>query len=220
MKAGDQRLAEAPPGTEPDLTGLSCRWSPMPSQKGTILSLVILPTEVLPGVEYSALIARVLDISGQLDRAGTPVPQDGPGVGWPPEGAELEAQAMPRAQPLAARKRKVLFESLVAKLLMVSGLKLGGFDARRYRRVVGGNADFRKLDDGLKMTLDCDAQTEAELVAALDQGVADGLIRYGLHRQTEAMMTCIVPSIQSDDHVHFVDGASGGYTAAAAKLKG
>ena len=32
-------------------------------------------------------------------------------------------------------------------------------------------------------------------------------------------MTCIVPSILRDDHIHFVDGADGGYTAAAAAMK-
>jgi hypothetical protein len=85
--------------------------------------------------------------------------------------------------------------------------------------VVGANADFRKVEDGLKMTLDCDPDTEAALVAVLEQAATEGVIRYGLHRQDEAMMTCIVPSVQSDDHVHFVDGADGGYTAAAARLK-
>jgi len=32
-------------------------------------------------------------------------------------------------------------------------------------------------------------------------------------------MTCIVPSIADSSHVHFVDGASGGYALAAKRLK-
>ena len=32
-------------------------------------------------------------------------------------------------------------------------------------------------------------------------------------------MTCIVPSYVSDDHVHFLDGAGGGYALAALNLK-
>ena len=32
-------------------------------------------------------------------------------------------------------------------------------------------------------------------------------------------MTCIVPSFMRDDHLHFVDGADGGYTRAALALK-
>ncbi len=220
MKAGDARLPEAAPGTEPDLTGLSCRWSHMPSRHGVILSLVVLPAEARPGPAYDALIGQIAALASGLERAGTPLPAIGPGVSWPPAGADLEAEALPSARPLRARRRQVLLESFIAWLLIKTGLRLGGFDARRYRRVVGANADFRKMEDGLKMTLDCDPETDARLVALLERGAAEGLIRYGLHRQDEAMMTCIVPSVQTDDHVHFVDGAAGGYTAAAAQIKG
>jgi hypothetical protein len=33
------------------------------------------------------------------------------------------------------------------------------------------------------------------------------------------MMTCFTPSPTRSDHVHFVDGAQGGYAAASAALK-
>jgi hypothetical protein len=33
-------------------------------------------------------------------------------------------------------------------------------------------------------------------------------------------MTCFVPSALRPDHVHFVDGAAGGYAAAALAVKG
>lgn len=219
MKAGAQSITPAPAGTQPDLSGLSCRWSHMPSRHGTILSVVIMPCDDIPGPAFSQLARRVVEVANGLNRAGHPAEEAGPGVKWPPAGATLEAHAHRGTGSLGAARRKALFESFVAWLLIKTGLKIGGFDPRRYRKVVGGNADFRKFEDGLKMTLDCDAQTETQLRMVLDQGVADGIIRYGLHAQSEAMMTCIVPSIQTDDHVHFVDGAAGGYTAAAQSIK-
>ncbi len=33
------------------------------------------------------------------------------------------------------------------------------------------------------------------------------------------MMTCFTPSAMRADHVHFIDGASGGYASAATVLK-
>jgi hypothetical protein len=39
--------------------------------------------------------------------------------------------------------------------------------------------------------------------------------RYGLYEQDAVIMTCIVPSIETDDHLHFLDGADGGYALAA-----
>ena len=44
-------------------------------------------------------------------------------------------------------------------------------------------------------------------------------LRFGLHRQDAALMTCFVPSATRRDHVHFVDGAMGGYAAAARAVK-
>jgi Protein of unknown function (DUF3095) len=41
MKRGEFALAPAPPGTRPDLAGLSCRFSPIASRRGVILSLLI-----------------------------------------------------------------------------------------------------------------------------------------------------------------------------------
>jgi len=40
-----------------------------------------------------------------------------------------------------------------------------------------------------------------------------------MHLQKTAMMTCIVPSAYSADHMHFVDGADGGYAFAARALR-
>ena len=81
------------------------------------------------------------------------------------------------------------------------------------------NSDFRKYDDGLRLTLDCTPdfadRVERRLVAAEEAGKA----RFGLHRQGAAIMTCITPSPIESDHVHFIDGADGGYAAAASRLK-
>jgi hypothetical protein len=219
MKAGAQLSAETPPGAKPDLTGLSCRWSHMPSQHGVILSVVILPHDAVPSPAFSIFSQRFLKVARGLAGAGHPTEAAGLGVSWPPAGATLEAHAQRGDGTLGTARRKALFESFVAWMLIKTGLKIGGFDARRYRRIVGENADFRKFEDGLKMTLDCDPDTEKQLRDLLEQGAADGVIHFGLHTQAEAMMTCIVPSILADNHVHFVDGASGGYTAAAQSIK-
>ncbi|MEM8579160.1 MAG: DUF3095 family protein, partial [Pseudomonadota bacterium] len=77
----------------------------------------------------------------------------------------------------------------------------------------------RKFDDGLKMTLDVDRDTAEALRRLLDKAEADGVLRYGWFEQDEAMMTCFVPSPLQDNHVHFIDGAAGGYAQAALRLK-
>ncbi len=218
MKAGRIGLPPAAPDAQPDLTGLSCRWSHMPAQRGQIVSIVVVPAGT-GGPAYASAVQEVLHLAQSLERGGHPAPQIGPGVKWPPAGAALEAHAQRKDGSLNAARRVALFESFVAWALIKTGLKIAGFDARRYRRVVGDNADFRKFDDGLKMTLDCDSDTAKQLRDRLDQAQKAGSLRYGWHAQDEAMMTCIVPAIDRDDHVHFVDGAGGGYTQAASNMK-
>ncbi len=219
MKAGHYTIDPAPAGSVPDLTGLSCRWSQMPTRNGTILSLLVSPIEGAAPDQIAKVYDTIVALAQALDRGGHPAPVTGPGSSWPPKGAKLEAHAAHGAGSLGGARLKVLFESFVAWVLIKTGIKLGGFDARRYARTVGENADFRKLDDGLKMTLDCDADTQAKIEAVLSNAAKAGLINYGVATQDEAMMTCIVPSILTDDHVHFIDGATGGYTLAASRMK-
>ena len=69
------------------------------------------------------------------------------------------------------------------------------------------------------MTLDCTPALADRLESLLASAAAAGLARYGVHRQSAALMTCFVPSPTRSDHVHFVDGATGGYAAAARTLK-
>jgi hypothetical protein len=97
------------------------------------------------------------------------------------------------------------------------GIKVGSFVPGVYLRQVVENSDFRKYDDGLRMIIDCTPELANTLERRL--AAAAGTARYGLHRQEAAMMTCFTPSPTRSDHVHFIDGAQGGYAAAATALK-
>jgi hypothetical protein len=99
------------------------------------------------------------------------------------------------------------------------GIRVGGFVPARYTREVVENSDFRKYDDGLRMILDCTDELERELTERLKGAASKKIVRFGLHRQDAAMMTCFTPSAMRADHVHFIDGARGGYASAATALK-
>jgi Protein of unknown function (DUF3095) len=81
------------------------------------------------------------------------------------------------------------------------------------------NSDFRKYDDALRMVLDCTPDLERALSTRLAAAASAGIARYGLYQQDAAMMTCFTPSAVRSDHVHFIDGARGGYASAATALK-
>src|SRR4029077_14817778 len=137
--------------------------------------------------------------------AGRPVPSEGPPLKWPPQGIEYEARAT-GGGPLFARRSKVLALTLWAYVVMPLGIKVGNFIPKNYVRQVVENSDFRKYDDGLRMILDCTPELADALEKRLATAAANGIVRYGLHRQDAAMMTCFTPSVMRADHVHFIDG--------------
>ncbi|MDE2378673.1 DUF3095 domain-containing protein [Bradyrhizobium sp.] len=218
MKRGEFAVAEAPPGTQPDLTGLSCRFEEIPASRGLILSVLVVPARDADAGAFRKVIEDLIALVERSPDAGRPVPPQGPPLRWPPQGVDYEARAA-RGGSLFRRRASVLATTLFVYVVMRFGIRLGGFVPKAYVQQVVENSDFRKFDDGLKMILDCSVELERALSERLASAAADGVVRYGLHRQDAAMMTCFTPSALRSDHVHFIDGARGGYASAAIALK-
>lgn len=219
MKAGRYGIAPAPPGTRPDLTGLSCRWNPIEARHGDIVSIIAVPGASGAGREFQTLVADIVAMVGEQDRGGHPVPLSGLQFSFPPPGLEYEARAAGPKGGRLWRKLVILTQMGLVKLFDRLGRKIGPFDPKLYKRDVADNSDFRKFDDGLKMTLDVDADRLGQIEQRLEAASRQGICRYGLHRQSSALMTCLVTNPLQRDHMHFIDGAAGGYAMAASHLK-
>lgn len=219
MKAGRYHVEAAAPGTRPDLTGLSCRWNPIASRHGAIVSIIALPGARGSGPEFQELIGDIVALAEGEERGGHPVPEGGPEPHLSISGLTVESRAVaPRGWRVLAWAW-IALQSLVLFLCFRIGINLGKFDVARYKHDLASNSDFRKFDDGLKMTIDVSADRLRGIEERLKRGVEAGVCRYGLHQQDSALMTCIVPSPMSRDHMHFIDGAAGGYAMAARNLK-
>jgi hypothetical protein len=219
MKAGQFLVPPAPPGTRADLTGLSCRWDPVRARKGHILSVIALPVAGADPAAFRSLVADVVAIGNSGEDEGSPLPPEGPRPRLYFAGVGTEARAAAPPGRRFGKRLGIIAQIVLSTLLHRLNRSLGGFDARRYAREVSANSDFRKFDDGLKMTLDVDAGGLARIRARLQAAAAAGVCRFGLHQQASALVTCIVPSAMNSDHMHFIDGAGGGYAQAALALK-
>ncbi len=219
MKEGRFRVASGEPGSRPDLTGLSCRWTPISSPGKKIVSVIMEPGFMATPEGFISDSRQLLALLGTQGNGGSPVPPEGPGVKWPVKGVELEAAATRGEKSKASMVRALQLQTLIAWVLFKTGIKVGGFDPAHYQRTTGINTDFRKVQDGLRMTVSLDPAGIARLEEFLEQRRVDRKIRYGLSTQDEAVLTCFVPSILEDNHYHFLDGAGGGYAAAASSMK-
>ena len=218
MKDGAFTIPPARPGTLPDLTGLTCRFDEITPQRGVILSLILLPDPMASTDAFNALVGQVLSlVDGQ--EAGRPLPENGPVLSTPFKGFGIEAKTVTRDGAGLVTLGKLAGLRLISFAILRFGLTVGRFDPARYRRQLVENTDFRKFDDGLRMTLDCTPALADRLEALLMEAQQKGTAHYGLHRQEAALMTCFVPSATRSDHIHFVDGAMGGYAMAARALK-
>lgn len=219
MKQGVYTVPKAAQGSEPDLAGLSCRWNPISSRNGQIVSIIAVPGDEGTGPAFQKLISDIVAMVSQEDRAGHPVPAAGPQPAISLHSIDAVALTQPNKIWRFWRRVELFAVAMVFAVWRKLDWKIGKFDVRLYARDVSLNTDFRKFDDALKMTVDLDALQLANIEARLEEAARDGICRFGLHAQDQALMTCIVPSPMSRDHMHFVDGAMGGYAEAASRLK-
>jgi len=217
LKSDANALPPAAENDEPDLTGLSCQWGPIQSKQGKIVSLIV---KRAPGASDARFCEIVSEVVAALERTASinPVPADGPEVRWPTNAIGLQSRVALNGHPTWLRHLHTLMNTGLIWLVFKLGMSLGRFDAERYRREIAVNTDYRKFDDALMMTVDCSRDMVAQLRAILDVAAEEGTVRYGLHTQDEAIMTCVVPSVLASDHMHFIDGAGGGYAFAARQL--
>lgn len=216
LKQGSYAVPRAPTGIMADLTGLSCRFAPISAKHGVILSLIVVPRE--DPTSFEEIIQDLLRTLRLDDPGLHPLPAEGPLPAW--SGGDLD-------HAIKTGNRKITFAAWAAKCIRAIlarvgtrlGIPIGGLYEAQFRRELAENTDFRKFDDGLRMTVDCSSELADVIDASLEEAQRRGACFFGTHRQAAANLTCFVPSPTQSNHVHFVDGASGGYAFAAVKLK-
>lgn len=219
MKDGCYAIDESLSLGPPDLAGLSCRWNPVQARNGAIVSIIALPGPMADPKAFGALVARVVNLSVSAAREGHPLPAEGPKIGLSVAGCLSEIRAAPPGLPRVRKSFDVALQLVLMKFLTSFNLKAGSFDPKIYREDVSANSDFRKYDDGLKMTVDIDESRLEAIRRELQQAEDAGICQFGVHVQDSALVTCLVPTPLSRDHMHFVDGGAGGYAVAASRIK-
>ena len=147
------------------------------------------------------------------------MPRRGPSGKWPPEGLELEARATRGERSLAVRRAGLYLWTLFSWFILTMGINVGSFNAKHYREFTSLNTDYRKFQDGLRITVSLGDAELGRLTEILEDERRAKNLRYGLSVQDSAILTCYVPSVTSDSHFHFLDGAGGGYAQAAENMK-
>ena len=107
---------------------------------------------------------------------------------------------------------------LLGQYWMNNSKKALGVDWGKYKDTLVANTDFRKFDDTLRMVISGNESQRIALDQYLQKKYEQRSLVYGIHKSSAALMTCVI-SDYNKDHIHFVDGADGGYAMAAKALK-
>ena len=205
-----------------DFTGFECRWQPLPARHGLIVSLLVQATSddrSQAAQIYQSVLQRIEAIVDGDDTR--PVAEQTLELATDSSAFDQESRlktGTPHGLRFALARLKMGSINRIGRLLLARKWNALGFPGKTYRGEVVANSDYRKFDDTLRMVLDLSADQLTAIEAHLLDEHQAGRLVFGVHRTDAALMTCVITDHQGE-HVHFVDGANGGYALAAKQLK-
>jgi hypothetical protein len=217
--AGDPDILRADPEAgPPDMEGLSCRWAPIRPARGRIITLMIAAAD--PAEEQAVLRDALAGLNRILTgglRRFAPVRAEEMRFRWPPLGLAMEAR-LGRGKFLRTLAWAA-FTSFNQWLCETFRIRIADYDGRKYRDELVAYTDFRKYDGVFRAVLNVTEAQAAEIEAYLEAEHQKGRVIWGAHLSDEALMTCLLFDLAHSRHVHFVDGADGGFAIAAKGFK-
>lgn len=206
-----------------DFTGFECRWKDIPSPHDETVSLLVQSvanTTKKSNLLYLEVFDLIQKVYGNEEKH-RPVQKEHLQL-------TIEAQDLQDEVKIRAGSDSKLTELIYAMLLpwkirlgrywMNKGKQFLGTDWGKYKETLVTNIDFRKFDDTLRMVISGNADQRDKLTQYLEKQYRNGLLVYGIYASNRALMTCVI-SDYNLHHIHFVDGADGGYAMAAKALK-
>lgn len=206
---------------EADFTGFECRWQPVPNRSGQFVSLLVQAGASDPEESARVYLSTIQLVDEVLGVGARPVDQAGLHLASGPRAFEQEARLVSGRRSgvgLYLARLEIRVMAWLGRTLMRTGRELAGFDGSTYVSEVVANTDYRKFDDTLRMVLDASPEALAALRERLSAEHRAGRLCFGIHTSDTALMTCVIDGYDGN-HVHFVDGADGGYALAAKALK-
>jgi len=204
---------EPKPEDELDLSGMQCRWDkigPPETDQEVVTLLVCVPAGKHQAEMFAKVMEHVDGIYGPFPRRQ---PISIPKLIWKTTFKKMEMEML-------VRNGRINFLRLAASWIAWLGgyVYLRTSQGRNYLNSLVEMSDTLVIDGKINTVITGTPRQREQLQAALDAMETAHEILYGLHVSGESVMSCYVRDLH-DGHIHFVDGAEGGYTKAAGMLK-
>ncbi len=198
---------------EVDLQGMQCRWDKIepPEDHEEVVSLLVLAqSEVLQSDAFSKVIGLLDEIYGNVSNR-----------------KPVTVSKLKLVPSLNRIKKEV--QSQMKKMLLINSLTewlktiIGKYyfksaRGKKYLNALVQLTDDLVLDGKINTVISGTIKQRRLLQEKLQKMEEDQMIIFGLHASNAAVMSCYVRDMDLK-HIHFVDGADGGYTKAGSMLK-
>lgn len=205
-----------------DFSGLQCRWDHVPSHREEIVALLVRAagTSLQDHARiYQNVIGTLHDIYGGRERR--PVLHGQLHMTFSPDRLSPEQKVQTHGKGWVNRLLywpKLWLQSALGTVLMATDWSTSATQWGNYRADVEAHTDYQKMDGTLRQVVAGTRKQREQFEAYLQEQYELGTLLYGTHASDAAMITCLVFQYEKE-HVHFVDGADGGYAHAARALK-
>lgn len=214
VKAENYRYEYEPAShSELDLSGMQCRWDkigPPQTDQEVVTLVVCVPVGKKQAQALAGVILHIDEIYGPITRRQ---PISVPRLIWKTTFKKMELEILVR------KGQASVLGMFASWLAWFSGYVY--FRTSRGRNYLNSLVEMSEtlvIDGRINTVITGTPEQRAQLQRVLDAMESAGEIHYGLHVSSESVMSCYVRDLQ-EGHIHFVDGAEGGYTKAAGILK-
>jgi len=205
---------KSPKKTSVNLKGMECRWDeiqPEKKESKVVCLIVACDDDTKQHSIYARVITEINDIFGDLDKRkpiATPM-------------LKLEATIAKIRKEMYARigRNSILY---LIKNWMITCFGVFYFryfeQGKKYVLKVSQLSDTLMIDGAINTVMNGSETQIEKLTVFLDTLEQEGHIKYGLHVTYASVMSCYIQD-RKENHIHFVDGTEGGYTAASLNFK-
>ena len=198
-----------------NLNGMECKWDKIrpPEETQEVVSLIVTGCgDQDPSKIFSEVLNAIDDIYGPAKRRKPiSVKRLRLKAGFQKINSEMRAK-------LGRFDAFYLLKNLVKTNFGKFYLK-NSYAGKRYLQKLVELTDTLTIDGRINTVIIGTSEQRTSLISLLDHLESSNKIKYGLHVSKESVMSCYVRDMGTNEHIHFVDGADGGYTRAANSLK-
>lgn len=214
IKGNDYLLSQNNPSKEElDLSGMQCRWDKIapPDNTNEIVTLLVVATAATTQREIFSKVISLMD-----EIYGAPEKRQPISVSKLKLKTTFDKLSLEMLARIGNIKMLKLIQNWLINLLGYFYLR--SKKGKTYLDLLVKMSDTLVIDGKINTVISGTEKQRKMLQSALDVLEKEGKILYGLHLSNESIMSCYVRDMK-DGHIHFVDGADGGYTMAATMLK-